>query len=181
MPGPPPKPSALRQRTNKASTKATLPPEGSDELEDRKIPTLPDRPCTGWPSEKGVGGGPCGLGLPAKTCAYCDSTGVLSWGPLAVDFWEAVWRSPMSAEFVQADIPGLYILADLTDRYWRGESSLAAEIRLQRQQYGLDSLARRRLQWEVGKVENAKRRAPAATLAQPTRKTDPRQVLRAVK
>lgn len=171
MPGPPPKAPALRQRMNKASTKATLPAEGSAELVRREIPDLPHRSCPG----------PLNKGCPGEECAWCDGAGVLPWCDLARDFWTAVWRSPMSAEFVDADVPGLYILADLHDRFWRGDASLAAEIRLERQQYGLDALARRRLQWEVSKVKEAERRAPKTSQPAPKPSADPRRFLRSVK
>ena len=57
-----------------------------------------------------------------------------------------------------SDIPGLEILADLVDRFWYGDAGLAAEIRLQRQCFGLTSLDRRRLQWEIARGEEAEKR-----------------------
>lgn len=62
----------------------------------------------------------------------------------------------MAAEYLQADIHGLYILALLVDRFWKKPSTmLSTEIRLQRQCFGLTPIDRRRLQWEVQKVEDA--------------------------
>ena len=82
-------------------------------------------------------------------------------------WWEDVWRSPMSAEFLEADAHGLFRLAVLIDDYWTADSpaqrcKLAAEIRLQGQGYGLSPLDRRRLQWQVEQVEgkrDARRRS----------------------
>ncbi len=83
------------------------------------------------------------------------------WHPLTVAWWRDVWHSPMASEFLDSDKHGLYILADLVDCYWNNPSqSLAAEIRLQRQCYGLTPIDRRRLQWEVHFGADAKRDAP---------------------
>lgn len=69
---------------------------------------------------------------------------------MTVQWWQDVWRSPMAPEFLQADIHGLYVLAELRDRFWREPSAaLAAEIRQQEQRFGLSPIDRRRLQWEV--------------------------------
>ena len=100
-------------------------------------------------------------------------------------WWADVWSSPMAPEFIdgRADIHGLYMLAALVDEFWHDPTNakLAAEIRLQRQCYGLTPIGRRRLQWEIERAEDAqdrgKRRRPAP---QPSRQSDPRSVLHAV-
>jgi hypothetical protein len=109
-----------------------------------------------------------------------------------VDFMRD-WNNALveSGEFVdgQVDVHGLYILAVLVDAFWSEPSaSLAAEIRLQRQCFGLTPIDRRRLQWEIDRGEDAsertrKRRATPATGAEkndqpPT--ADPRGVLHVV-
>jgi hypothetical protein len=64
----------------------------------------------------------------------------------------------MAGEFLQSDRHGLFILAELVDRFWEAPSpQLATEIRLQRQCFGLTPIDRRRLQWEVERVESATR------------------------
>ena len=86
----------------------------------------------------------------------------------------------MAAEYLQADLHGLYILAELVDRFWVDPSpALATEIRLQRQCFGLTPIDRRRLQWEVERVEAATRRQGHGR-AEPRGDTgeDPRRVLR---
>jgi hypothetical protein len=50
------------------------------------------------------------------------------------------------------------LVARLIDRFNYGEVNLAAEIRLQRQCFGLTPLDRRRLQWEIERAEAAERR-----------------------
>lgn len=81
------------------------------------------------------------------------------WHPFAVKFWETIWASPMSAEFVHGDEPALLRLLFLTDRYWKGGSlEVAKEIRMMEQQFGLTPLSRRRLEWTVAQAEDAKDR-----------------------
>lgn len=90
-----------------------------------------------------------------------------AWLQQTTDWWRDIWRSPMAPEFLQSDIHGLYILAELVDTFWTEPSTgLAMEIRLQRQCFGLTPIDRRRLQWEVQKVEektDRSRSTPAAT------------------
>ena len=68
----------------------------------------------------------------------------------------------MANEWDPADLHGLLILADLVNTYWNlppekanQKALLAAEIRLQRQLYGLSPLDRRRLAWEIERAEQA--------------------------
>jgi hypothetical protein len=88
----------------------------------------------------------------------------------------------MAAEFLDVDIQGLYVLAALIDQFWnQGSTALAAEIRLQRQCFGLTPIDRRRLQWEVERVEEVadRRRRKPRGATEPV--ADPREALRAVK
>lgn len=165
MPGPTPKDPSLRQRRNKTATAATL-----QLVKDGDEVSIPE--------------------LPVRTD---DDGAVIAWHPMALDLWEEVWTSPMAAEYLDADVPGLFILAALTDSFWKGlehgrvGKDLAAEIRLQRVDYGLTPIARRRLQWEVERAEDAvdkgrKRRVrqPDADGDQGEPKGDPRRLLAAV-
>lgn len=83
----------------------------------------------------------------------------------------------MASEFLVSDQHGLYILADLIDRYWKApSSSLAAEIRMQRQCFGLTPIDRRRLQWTVERARMAgHERRPKNS---PPGRVDPREMLR---
>lgn len=102
------------------------------------------------------------------------------WQPQTRDWWRDVWRSPMAVEFLQADVHGLFVLAALVDRFWtEPTAALAAEIRLQRQCFGLTPIDRRRLQWEVERVEAVTRKKPAAQPA-PAPADDPRKLLSVV-
>lgn len=154
MPGPPPKDPKLRQRTNRVSTSATL--QIATPSEDTAI-VQPDLPARGSSESP--------------------------WHPETLGFWREVWASPMAAEFIAADVPGLVIVARLVDKFNYGDVSLAAEIRLQRQCFGLTPLDRRRLQWEIARGEAAEkqRRHQASPAVAQTGIRDPRRTLRAVK
>ena len=94
---------------------------------------------------------------------------------LTVAFWRDLWASPMAAEYLDADVHGLYVLAQLVDTFWRYPSTaLAAEIRQQRMAYGLTPIDRRRLEWSMTKDEEP------ASAPTPRRVTDARAVLRAI-
>lgn len=112
----------------------------------------------------------------------------LDWHPMTEAWWRDIWRSPMAPEYEQSDIHGLYVLAVLVNAYWFEPSqSLAGEIRLQRQCFGLTPVDRRRLQWEIDRAEAAEestaaRRAvsrPRAAAQPASRKgsADPRTLL----
>lgn len=98
------------------------------------------------------------------------------WHPYVLQWWDEIWSSPMSTEYTQPDVHGLVVLMDLQDRYWKGDPSLATEIRLQRQCYGLTNLDRRRLQWEIKRVEAGRPKKPE----RPERQSDPRSAIKAV-
>lgn len=99
------------------------------------------------------------------------------WHPFVVKYWTEIWASAMASEYTTADVHGLVMLMDLQDRYWKGDTDLAAEIRLQRQCFGLTSLDRKRLQWEIKRVEKPGR---AEAPKRPERLADPRSVLKSV-
>jgi len=145
-----PKDPKTRQRRNRPSSNAQLEP--TERL--GKLPNLPKREDGG------------------------------EWHRLTRAFWRDVQRSPMVAEYLKADLHGLFVLADLVEAFWRVETTsakvgLAAEIRQQRQGFGLTPIDRRRLQWEVQRVEHAKASNPPAPSRQRVQ-GDPRVVLHAV-
>ncbi len=153
MPGPPPKPAALRQRRNKAATRATL----KKPSRKRKVPPLPEFLAGRW------------------------HPGVIAW-------WEDVWRSPMAAEYLDADRHRLYRIAYLMHDFWATKDrkerlALAAEIRNQEMPLGLTPIDRRRLQWEVEKGEQAEERTATRRSRKAAEKVtakDPRDVLKVV-
>jgi hypothetical protein len=103
-------------------------------------------------------------------------------------WWKDIWASPMAPEYDESDRHGLFALAVLVDDFWRTEDpklrkDVAAEIRQQRQCFGLTPMDRRRLQWEIERVDEAQERGArrrAAPSKQPTVVADPRGVLHAV-
>jgi hypothetical protein len=109
------------------------------------------------------------------------------WGPEAIAFWKEIWESAMAPEFNRVDIQGLHILLDLVDTYYRlpakeigKKQSLANEIRLQRQCFGLTPIDRMRLQWQSEKTDDLKNKAQKRRNTRlKVYKTDPRAVIEA--
>jgi hypothetical protein len=93
------------------------------------------------------------------------------WRRETTSWWSTIWDSPMAAEWVDADVPGLVALARLVDAYWGADISLApkihAEIRMSQREFGLTPFSRRQLQWEVKRVQAAERAVvvPPQTIA----------------
>lgn len=163
MPGPAPKDPSLRARRNKTSTAAKL---RVVEPGDVEAPELPDR---------------------LRETEDGDLVAV-QWHPRTVEWWATVWASPMAAEWLDADVPGLVLLAELWDDFYkaRGTSDrlkLSAELRLQEARFGLAPMDRRRLQWEVERSEDAQDRGrrrrvrSADASAKPSAAADPRRAL----
>ena len=152
----PKKHSSARARANKAATAATLyvAPEGGGDQVARVVPVLPE--------------------------VRSPDGDVMEWDERTLEWWRDLWSSPMSAEYHESDIHQLYLLAMLYDQFWRFPSTaLAAEIRLQRQSFGLTPYDRRRLEWTIETSEEAKdrgdrRRAGKNTAQQPLEADDPR-------
>jgi hypothetical protein len=85
----------------------------------------------------------------------------------------------MAGEYDPSDIHGLALLDDLYDAYWTlppekamTKLTLAGEIRLQRQCFGLSPIDRRRLQWEIDRGDESVAKTVARKRATPKR--DPR-------
>jgi hypothetical protein len=151
MPAPPKDPK-LRQRRNVESTAATF--IDTSPIAEGQSPELIER--------------------------RNENDEVVPWRQETQDFWRDIWASPMASEYTTADVHGLYILATLVDSFWASPTEArAAEIRLQRQCFGLTPIDRRRLQWEIKRVEPAGP-AKAKIPDRPERAADPRSVLRAV-
>lgn len=83
--------------------------------------------------------------------------GVREWQPMTRRWWRDVWASPMAGEYLRADEHALFRLAVLVDMFWTEPTKkLASEIRLQQQAFGLTPSDRRRLEWSIEQVEQAK-------------------------
>lgn len=108
------------------------------------------------------------------------------WHPMTLAWWADVWASPMAPEYDDSDRHGLFLLAVLIDEFWLSPTKeLAAEIRLQRQSFGLSPIDRRRLQWEIERGDEAdertrRRRSKPAPKQAADDAADPRSILHAV-
>lgn len=103
-------------------------------------------------------------------------------------WWMDVWSSPMAPEYDSSDAHGLYVMALLLNQMWdegakpTGRVNTAAEIRLWVAEYGLSPIARRRLQWEIDRGDEAvertgKRREARAQGRRDQGGVDPRSIL----
>lgn len=120
------------------------------------------------------------------------------WTGMTKAWWKDLWSSPMSSEYDDSDIHGLWTLAAVVDDFWtatnqRDRIAAASEIRLQSVRYGTSPMDRRRLEWSITQSEEAKDKAakrrrqaasedqqqPPQTPARPAG-VDPRTALRAV-
>lgn len=158
MPGPAPKPSHLRQRTNKKSTKALLP--SVEVSSKRKVPPLPERESKAEQWHPNV-----------------QVWWVAVWkSPMAEQFTPADTHGR------------LFMLAELMQRRWTETDTkvliaLAAEIRQQEAGLGLSPRDRMTLQWEIEKGEVAAERTKARKKSKDLRqvaKKDPRELLKMV-
>jgi hypothetical protein len=109
------------------------------------------------------------------------------WHSQTRQWWVDVWASPMAPEYDSSDRHGLFALAALVDDFWKAETAreraaLAAEIRLQRQCFGLTPIDRRRLQWEIERTDEAQSRGRKrrGSAVKSTPSGDPLAALRAV-
>lgn len=108
------------------------------------------------------------------------------WHPQTVEWWQDLWSAPMAAEYHSSDRHALFLLAVLMDEFWTDPTtSKAAEIRLQRQAFGLTPYDRRRLEWTIETAEESKdrgrrRQRERTQDAPPPRQGDPRAGLYAV-
>lgn len=154
----------VRARRNKASTATELPAPGSPELRRVKAPPLN-----------------------AKLLGIKGSI-----KPPVQRWWRTIWASPMAPRWLTSDVEGLYGIALLRQQMiefaaaGKSVATILGEIRQQEARFGLDVLARRRLDWRIEAPRHPDAPAPEATKREPTEiddsnTFDPRAVLRAVK
>ena len=114
------------------------------DAEGRAIPPLP--PAEDWlqvPEE---------LGMEAE------------WNPAVERWWNDIWSSPMSTEFVHSDMHGLYLgcyyLHESLNAYYKpGERvQMAKAFENTLKSYGLTPSARESLRWQVAQGTSAQRR-----------------------
>ena len=92
-------------------------------------------------------------------------------------WWETVKTSPMRDEYTETDWQGLLMVAALVNCFWfsndgASAAKAASEVRMQEREYGLTPMARRSLQWEIARGEEAERRRSQVRAPVPT--IDPR-------
>ena len=106
------------------------------------------------------------------------------WHPLTVAEWNRIWGSPMATEWDRrGDLGATYVYITLFDRFWETPTpTLPAEIRQQQDKLGITPVARRRLEWTIERVEEAKAEGRRRAASPPPRgKADPRRALAVVK
>ena len=119
------------------------------------MPPLPKHPSTRARRNKVAGARTLQAADDPEIPELPDDAGTI-WHPMTRSWWEDIWSSPMAPEFDESDVHGLFVLAMLVNAFWIEPSqALAAEIRLQRQCFGLTPIDRRRLQWEIDRGEAA--------------------------
>ena len=165
--GPAPKDPSTRARGNKTSTRATL---RVIDPSDVHIPELP-------PAEDFVASP-----FPADSEYYEEPR----WNPAVVRWWRSIWSSPMSAEFSESDIHGLYLACkqlqeSLNPRNKPTEqAAFMTKFEQSTRNFGLNPMSRRSLQWEIDRGDEAadrtdRRRQAKAQHATPKPAFDPRK------
>ncbi|WGH20784.1 terminase small subunit [Gordonia phage Commandaria] len=141
--GPAPKPASARQRRNKASSSAVL-----KAVENPDIPPMPDAADWLGGIEDLVDGEQYEREWPKP---------VLAW-------WNDIWSSPMSNEFQDSDIHGLYLacfyLSQVLNPFLKMSDRISASkaYEVQVRNFGLNPMSRRTLQWEIERTEEAQER-----------------------
>ena len=105
------------------------------------------------------------------------------WHVKTKKWWRDTWQSPMAGQYIDTDVSGLRLLAQMIDDYTKEpladkRAKLAAEIRQHRTCFGLTPLDRMRLRWEVEKVEEVTERRQRRRRPEPTEIEDLRSVLK---
>ncbi len=155
--GPAPKPAGARQRSNKKPSAAVL--VGNPKAKVPELPTLPE------PVDE--------PGAPPV---------LREWHPQTKVEWQAIHRSPMASQFIDTDEAGVVKLIVLIDDFWKASSptarkELSVEIRLQRLEFGLTPVARSRMQWEIGRGEEAEAKKKRRASRSSRTRADPRDAL----
>lgn len=64
-------------------------------------------------------------------------------------WWKKIWRSPMATQWTEEDVPSLIELAILRERLLDGKISVAAEVRLRTDLFGLTPAGRQQRRWMI--------------------------------
>lgn len=159
MRGRQPKSPDLRQRRNKASTRATLPSEA--EAKHRRVPAMPKRDRGEWH---------------ANVKRWWK---VIWQSPMAGEYTDADKEDLFQIVQLRQDFEDAQTASD--------RLKIAAEIRLQAQRFGFSPMDRRRLQWEIERGESAEDRTKSRRRERDSQKKrdeaggDPRKLMRVEK
>lgn len=160
-----PKAPEARSRGNKSSTRATLKP-----VENPDIPPMP--PARFWlmsvdesvDPKQDPDTGKRKRGRPSEL-APAPPPEEPVWNPAVVAWWNDIWSSPMSQEFHESDVHGLYLacfyLHQTLSPWLKMADRLQAAGKYEAavKNFGLNPMSRRSLQWEIAKVDEAHERA----------------------
>lgn len=97
-----------------------------------------------------------------------------------MDFWNSVWSSPMPQEWDEPDRHNVLLAALAMQQIWDPEvkttarSAAMAECRLILRELGLTPMAKRSLQIEIARAEDAVERRAAKRASPSSGKPDPR-------
>ncbi|WIC89623.1 terminase small subunit [Rhodococcus phage Apiary] len=139
MPGPTPSNPETRQRRNKVAGAAKL-----SLVVNHEVPPMP--PAADWLVA------PMGID---------DTDHPTEWSQAVKDWWEDIWSSPMSNEYHDADVHGLYLacfyLQQTLNPYLKMSDRLNASKSYENavKNFGLTPLSRRSLQWEIERADQA--------------------------
>lgn len=111
----------------------------------------------------------------------------VDWHVAVLTWWHDCWSSPMAPEWTESDRHTLFLAARLIQQVWDEQTSpgsrvtSATEARHLLRECGLTPMARRSLQWEVNRGEEAEERTRQRRSAtRPKAAVDPRQAYAAV-
>jgi len=155
----PKKNPSVRARANKATTAKSL-----DRTDTHKVPALPAPP-----DKFDADGG------------FTPS----HWHERTIEWWNAIWDSPLPGAWESFDIPTLYTLALLYDDIWTARTAkdrkdAAGEYRLQRRDFFIAPYDRLRGEIVFADAADARERTQrrqAHSAIQPSQADDPRQIL----
>lgn len=112
----------------------------------------------------------------------------LPWHPAVLEWWTDAWSSPMAPEWTKSDEHTLFLAARLIQQVWDEDTSAASrvtsatEARQLLRECGLTPMARRTLQWEISRGEEAEDRTTQRRQSRSPRAQgdDPRKAMTAV-
>lgn len=87
-----------------------------------------------------------------------------AWPVRTVEWWAMWGRSPLADEFTETDWDVLMDTALLHARYWRGDTSVAAELRIRVAKFGATPEDRARLRITFAQADKAEDDAPAPSV-----------------